>query len=168
MPWYQRSLLWIAAHTVPGKKLTGEGLDIQPSDNIEMLRELGRDPLVIKETRVDALYGIANLMDQAAEQTGIFNEPALIMYGKHDQIVPRAPTCKWIQSLDDIESKHQTIVLYENGYHMLNRGLNADEVLTDISSWIIGSVEDSSEKLMPDRNHLESANTAVLAKFCNH
>ena len=30
--------LWLAAHTLPSKQLTGKGLDIKPSDNIEMLR----------------------------------------------------------------------------------------------------------------------------------
>ena len=94
MPWYQRFLLWLAVHTVPAKKLTGEGLDIQASDNIEMLRSLGRDPLVIKATRVDVLYGVTNLMDIAAEATVDFSEKSLIMYGKHDDIVPRQPPCR--------------------------------------------------------------------------
>jgi hypothetical protein len=37
---------------LPGLKVTGRGLGITPSDNLEMLRALGRDPLVIKETRI--------------------------------------------------------------------------------------------------------------------
>ena len=59
--------LRLAAHTVPARRLTGQGLAIRPSDNIEMLRALGRDPLVIKETRVDAVYGLVGLMDRAYE-----------------------------------------------------------------------------------------------------
>ncbi len=41
MPYYQRAALWVAAHTLPGTQLTGDGLDIMPSDNIDMLRALG-------------------------------------------------------------------------------------------------------------------------------
>ncbi|MCP4337455.1 MAG: alpha/beta hydrolase, partial [Desulfobulbaceae bacterium] len=65
MPFYQRCLLWIAAHTIPWQKVTGESLEVTASDNIEMLKELGKDPLVIKETRIDVLYGLSNLMDEA-------------------------------------------------------------------------------------------------------
>ncbi len=52
MPWYQNSLLWLLAHTLPWLTLTGSDLDIQASDNIDMLIALGKDPRVIKETRV--------------------------------------------------------------------------------------------------------------------
>ncbi|MEK7244913.1 MAG: alpha/beta fold hydrolase, partial [Pseudomonadota bacterium] len=44
MPWYQRLALWLGAHTTPWAKVTGRGLGITPSDNIEMLLALGRDP----------------------------------------------------------------------------------------------------------------------------
>ena len=136
MPWYQRSLLWIAAHTVPAKKLTGEGLDLMPSDNIEMLRALGRDPLVIKATRVDVLYGVTNLMDLATEASSNLNSTTLILYGKHDQIVPRKPTCAWLEALPDTSKNVREIIIYENGYHMLNRDLQAQRVLDDIADWI--------------------------------
>ena len=39
-PWYQRWLLWLAVHTVPSWRPTGEGLEIQATDNIEALREM--------------------------------------------------------------------------------------------------------------------------------
>ncbi|MCZ6604959.1 MAG: alpha/beta fold hydrolase, partial [Alphaproteobacteria bacterium] len=55
MPGYMQTGLWIFAHTLPWLRLSPENLDYIPSDNIEMLRALGRDPLVIKETRVDAM-----------------------------------------------------------------------------------------------------------------
>jgi len=134
MPWYQRTLLWLAAHTFPAKKLTGEGLDLIPSDNIEMLRAMGRDPLVIKATRVDVLYGVTNLMDLAADSTSGLTQKSLILYGEHDQIVPREPTCRWLKTLP--REMQENTILYENGYHMLNRDLQAQQVLDDIVSWI--------------------------------
>lgn len=134
MPWYQRTLLWLAVHTVPAKTLTGEGLDLMPSDNIEMLRAMGRDQLVIKATRVDVLYGVTNLMDLAADSTSGLTQKSLILYGEHDQIVPRKPTCHWLNKLPRAMQKNT--ILYENGYHMLNRDLQAQRVLDDIVSWI--------------------------------
>src|SRR5208282_2316330 len=61
----KRVLLFLGAHTVPWHRLTGEGLHITPSDNREMLIALAKDPLVIKETRVDTIWGLVNLMDSA-------------------------------------------------------------------------------------------------------
>ena len=65
MPWYQRAALWLAVRTFPWARPSGRGLKIQASDNIEMLRGLGRDPLVIKATRIDSVYGLVNLMTRA-------------------------------------------------------------------------------------------------------
>ena len=45
MPWYQRLALWLSVRIMPGATLTGQGLRIMASDNIEMLRALGRDEL---------------------------------------------------------------------------------------------------------------------------
>ena len=36
------------------------------SDNSDALRRLGRDPLVIRSTRVDSAVGLVDLMDAAA------------------------------------------------------------------------------------------------------
>lgn len=136
MPWYQRALLWLAAHTVPAKPLTGEGLDLKPSDNIEMLQAMGRDPLVIKATRVDVLYGVTNLMDLATKTSTDSKQPVLILYGKHDQIVPREPTCEWLYILPNENKAMREIIIYEHGYHMLNRDLQAQNVLDDITRWV--------------------------------
>src|SRR3546814_6119284 len=63
MPFHQRAALWLSARLFPSARLSGRGLGIQASDNIEMLRALGRDPLFIKETRVDAIHGVVNMME---------------------------------------------------------------------------------------------------------
>ncbi|MEP2285441.1 MAG: alpha/beta fold hydrolase, partial [Nitratireductor sp.] len=84
-----RSALWTAAHVAPDQRLTGQGLGIMPSDNIEMLRDLGRDPLVIKETRIATVYGLVGLMDGAYEAAPKISVPVLYLYGAKDQLVPR-------------------------------------------------------------------------------
>src|SRR3546814_10131588 len=62
MPFYQRWVLWLSVNLFPGLELTGEGLDIIPLDNFEMLRGLGADPLVLKANRLDTLDGLVTLM----------------------------------------------------------------------------------------------------------
>lgn len=136
MPWYQRAGLWLAVHTLPGKRLTGEGLDIHPSDNIAMLRALGRDPKVIKATRVDVLYGVTNLMDVAATVPMTRLENGLLLYGAHDEIIPRQPACQLLARLQQAPDP-LLVKLYPQGYHMLTRDLDAHVVLEDIARWLL-------------------------------
>ncbi len=137
MPWYQRLLLWSAVRTLPGKRLTGKGLDIKPTDNIEMLRAWSRDPLVIKATRVDVLYGVTNLMDRAVSASDKLQSKALLLYGKHDEIIPRQPTCQLLTTLDSLSTHKTKTVIYAKGYHMLTRDLHANLVLQDIADWVL-------------------------------
>ena len=134
MPFWQRNILRFAAHVVPGKTLTGEGLEITPSDNIEMLRALGRDPLVIKATRIDTMYGLTNLMEAALLSSSELATPTLILYGEKDEIIPPDPTCAMLNRLPDIATTR--LVLYPEGYHMLMRDLQAAVVLQDVVAWI--------------------------------
>lgn len=136
MPWYQRSALWFFGHLLPWFAVSGKGLDIEPSDNIRMLRELGRDPLVIKGTRADAVHGLSALMDKALSSSGTLSGQAMILYGKHDEIIPRQPTCEMLKKLSGNEELHWRFVLYPNGYHMLLRDLQAEVVHHDIVLWI--------------------------------
>ena len=136
MPLYQRCALWISAHTIPWMKFSGKALGIVASDNTEMLREMGRDPLVIKETRVEVLYGLANLMDQAYSSAEALRSKTLILYGQKDEIIPRAAVMSFYQRLPGRTDGTQQLILYENGYHMLLRDLQATVVYGDIVAWI--------------------------------
>jgi alpha-beta hydrolase superfamily lysophospholipase len=139
MPWYQRFALWLTAHTMPMLKLSAEGVDIHPSDNLEMLRAWGRDPLVIKQTRADVLYGLSNLMDRAVDAAGDLDGKALILYGRHDDIVPLQPVCLWLRSLPKVAAGRRTVLIYRDGYHMLTRDLQGHRVLEDMADWIVSA-----------------------------
>ena len=136
MPFYQRFVLWIAAHTIPWEKVTGQSLGITASDNIEMLRKLGKDPLVIKETRIEVLYGLSNLMDKAFDSAERFRATSLILYGEKDEIIPWKPVFDFYKQLPLRSQDRQRMILYKNGYHMLLRDLQSAKVLTDIVGWI--------------------------------
>jgi alpha-beta hydrolase superfamily lysophospholipase len=132
MPWYQRGLLAVTSHTVPWLELTGNGLGITPSDNLEMRRALHNDPQVIKGTRVDAMYGLTNLMDEALARAGKLRLPTLVQYGKNDQIIPREPMFRMLEKM----SSTTRTAYYEQGYHMLLRDLHREKPLIDIATWI--------------------------------
>jgi pimeloyl-ACP methyl ester carboxylesterase len=130
---FERAGLWAADALVPGMTLTGQGLKIVPSDNLAMLRALARDPLVIKETRVDTIKGLVDLMDLAVASAPRLGGKLLVLYGGHDQIIPLEPMHLMIAALPQAGSR---IAWYRDGYHMLLRDLEAPLVLADIESWI--------------------------------
>jgi len=137
MPFYQRWLLWLAARTIPWVKVSGESLHITPSDNREMLLAQGRDPLVLKESRIDAVYGLVNLMDAAYESAARFDENAFFLYGAKDEVIPPKPMAEVFRKrLQGRFSNPQRILVYKNGYHMLLRDLQAKVVWKDILFWL--------------------------------
>jgi alpha-beta hydrolase superfamily lysophospholipase len=136
MPFYYRAALWLTAHTLPGMTVSGKGLKIWPSDNIEMLRANGRDPLFQKKTRTDAIWGLVNLMDEArkAPEAITTAPPILLLYGQKDQIIPRAPTEAVHKTLE--AKTNAQVQVYPKGYHMLLRDLHAEVVWKDVVSFI--------------------------------
>jgi len=135
MPFYQTAALWLSAYTTPWLRVSGRGLERHPSDNIEMLRALGRDPLVIKETRVDAIWGITNLMDAALAGARVYDAPSFILYGANDDIIPATAT---LEMLAELPPPHGTrkVAIYDAGYHMLLRDLEAQTPWRDILTWL--------------------------------
>jgi len=99
-----------------------------------MLRGLGRDPLVIKETRVDAIYGLVNLMDEALSRVERLNKEVLVLYGEHDQVIPREPVSLMLKKLS--KTGHARVAFYEQGYHLLLRDLGASKPWGDIAAWV--------------------------------
>ena len=131
-----RLALWAAVRAVPSMTITGRGLDVKPSDNIEMLKALGRDPLVIKGTRIDAVWGLVNLMDEALEAAPRVKTPLLVLYGAKDELIPRAPTRRFLARLSP--EADARVAYYPAGYHMLTRDLQANVVLADVAAWVKG------------------------------
>lgn len=139
MPWYQTSLLWTLAHSLPWLTLTGEGVHVVASDNIDMLRALGRDPLIIKATRVETVYGLTDLMDAAFNSAELLRGNTLMLYGEKDEIIPKEPTYAFLQRFLEANSAATTVAIYPHGYHMLLRDLQASTAWKDIVSWIDAS-----------------------------
>ncbi|HYE34665.1 lysophospholipase [Methylocaldum sp.] len=140
VPWYQRAALWTAAHTVPWLRLTGESLHLVPSDNTEMLRALYHDPLVLKETRIGTVYGVADLMSRASEQVDKMDRLTLVLYGERDEIIPKASVYRMLKRAP--RNGRWRIAFYEKGYHLLLRDLEAPRLWQDIAAWIENPAQD--------------------------
>ena len=123
--------LWVIAHTFPGWRPTGQSLARIASDNIDMLRAMGRDPLVIKKTRFDSVYGLFGLMDRAIVAAPRVEVPLLLLYGERDEIIANEPTRRFACGLN---GAHRAAA-YPEGYHLLLRDLQAEVVWRDVLSW---------------------------------
>jgi alpha-beta hydrolase superfamily lysophospholipase len=132
-----RLALWAGVRLMPGLTLTGRGLEIKPSDNVAMLRALSRDPLVIKATRVDTIYGLVELMDAAFDSAPRLDVPLLVMYGAKDEIVPKTPIQRFVGSLPPESRRRARLAWYKDGYHMLLRDLEGAVVIADVASWVL-------------------------------
>lgn len=126
--------LWIAAHIAPSYKVSGGGLELLPTDNIALLRAMSYDPNVIKTTRLDAIYGLVDIMDEAYRNITNINMPVLVLYGAKDDIVPPEPFKDYVDESSHLF--HHVFAYYPNGYHMITRDIHAYQVLEDIVSWI--------------------------------
>jgi acylglycerol lipase len=128
-----RVSLWLADQTLPALTLTGRGIvKVTASDNREALVRLSRDPLTIHGTRVDAIKGLVDLMDRALAAAPRFNAPSLILYGGHDELVPKRATAATWRALPSGPVR----AFYPNGYHLLLRDKDRALPIGDILAWI--------------------------------
>ena len=126
--------LWIASGLLPGLSLTGGEvpLKIRASDNYQALLRLGRDPLTIRRTRLDALRGLTDLMDDAQASAPRLHGPVLALYGAHDMLVPEDATAHAWARLPAATR----FAYYPGGYHLLLRDRDRGAPTGDIVSWI--------------------------------
>lgn len=141
MGFWPRNALKLAYAAVPGMVATAPPeLNIRPSDNIEMLKALAADPLVIKGARVDALYGLTEMMGAALTALPRLDLPTLALYGAHEQVLPPEPVAKAKAAL--AAKPQATVKVYAHGWHMLLRDLQAAQVWEDAAAWIDGRLQD--------------------------
>ena len=129
-PFY-RATLWLSVRLFPGGIVDGRGLNLWPSDNVEMLRALGRDPLTYKNSRIDTVYGLVNLMDAALDSAARQTLPTLLLYGAKDRIIPPEP----VEIMRGRLTAPYRVALYPDGWHMLLRDLQAATVWRDVAAW---------------------------------
>jgi acylglycerol lipase len=140
MPLPYRVALWFAARLAPGAKPSGRGFGVQASDNIDLLRQNAKDPLFIKDTRIDSIYGVTNLMDDALEAAARVRVPTLYLYGEHDQLIPKRPTREAIRRMAQ-NGAPLRVAYYPKGWHILLRDRQAETVLADVAVFVANPAE---------------------------
>jgi acylglycerol lipase len=135
---FNRNVLEMAAHAVPWMTVVPTGLRLRASSSNRALIDMARDPLVIKETRIDAAYGLVDLMTRAFDAAGALKSPrCLILYGKNEAIMSRSAVSMMLHRLPEVSPNQLRVGLYSKGYHLLLRDWIAPTVYDDIAAWIM-------------------------------
>ncbi|MGG5887645.1 alpha/beta fold hydrolase [Falsiroseomonas sp. HC035] len=136
-----RGGLWVAARTMPIVGFQGGVGGIVASDNEAALRRLGRDPLVVRSTRVDAAIGLIDLMDEAVAALPACCRtaegapaPVLLLYGAKDMLIPARSVRTALNALP--AGSPIRIGIHEEGFHLLLTDSNRDAVVRDILAFV--------------------------------
>ena len=136
-PALYRSALWAAARVAGAFAAEPPDFavrDIRPTDNIPELRRMSRDPKMIRATRLDTLSGLVDLMESASRGLGRVRVPTLLAYGANDDIIERRPMALALRRAGD--PPNLRTAWYPDGYHILNRDLQAHRVFADAAAFL--------------------------------
>ncbi|MDP3802946.1 MAG: alpha/beta hydrolase [Brevundimonas sp.] len=129
--------LWIAARAMGERPVDAPEWAVRDhpaSDNrLELFRN-GRDPNSILSTRIDALYGLVDLMETASMRLGDVRAPTLLLYGGHDNVIQKDPMRRALERAG--ERPNLRTGFYPDGWHILNRDLQAETVYRDVEAWL--------------------------------
>ncbi len=132
-----RITLAMADQVAPAKRLTGNAVHVQASDNIAALIAFGEDPLTIRAPRLDNVAGLVAMMGQAQAACHSFNKPALLLYGGHDQIIPASAMRDCWNAIP--RNAPVTLAYYQPDYHLIERDLERATPDADIVNYILGN-----------------------------
>jgi alpha-beta hydrolase superfamily lysophospholipase len=131
-----KTALWFTAHLAgekvirPPRWVTDR---VRPSDNLDELIAMGRDPLMIWGARNDTLFGLVGLMESAWAGVGRLQVPTGYFYGANDEIIPSEPSFEAARRLKPSDRS----AYYAEGWHLLIRDRQRERVIADVQSYIL-------------------------------
>jgi alpha-beta hydrolase superfamily lysophospholipase len=126
--------LWFFAHTIPWMPSGPTSIDYMPTDNPKTLEKLRKDPMMLRQVRLDMGYGLIDLMDAARASAEHVHQPYLMLHGLGDRIIPQEPVRAAIEVMPPrTDSK---LAFYKEGYHLLLRDKEGKRVAADVVAWV--------------------------------
>jgi alpha-beta hydrolase superfamily lysophospholipase len=135
LPWYYSMSLWTSAHVRPSWVVVPpKGIIITPTDNTEKQREMWYDPNVQKNNRIDSVYGVVSIMEEAYTSISRLPKsvPTLFLYGAKDEVIPP----NGVERAAKRMPRHVRTAYYLDGYHMLMNDLQAEKVWADVLAFV--------------------------------
>jgi acylglycerol lipase len=131
-----KTLLWITSRVSPGQAVQPPAWladAVHPSDNIDELRAMGRDRLMIWGARPDTISGLVDLMEDAWREIGGVKVPTAYLYGANDAVIPETPSR---QAAARLRPGNRS-AFYAKGHHLLIRDKQRQRVIEDVASFIL-------------------------------
>lgn len=123
------------AALAPAMAMPATAGGITASDNRAALLRFGRDPLTIREPRMDLVAGVLDSMDAALEAfPRCCTVPSLVLTGGNDQVIPTRIARRVLHALPARDDRR--VLHYPRGWHLLLRDAVRAEVARDIITWI--------------------------------
>lgn len=120
---------------MPAMAMSASAGGIAASDNRAALERFGRDPLTIREARLDLVGGVMDSMDAAvAALPDCCAVPTLILTGGNDQVIPTRIARRVLRELPPRDDRR--ILHYPDGWHLLLRDAVRARVVADIVTWV--------------------------------
>lgn len=135
LPWLYGASLWLSSHVRPDWIVVPpEGVRVTTTDNREKLREMWFNPLVQKSNRIDSVYGVVSIMEEADDKIARLPQdvPTLMLYGAKDEVILPDGVKRAAVKMP----AHVRTAYYENGYHLLLNDLQAETVWRDILAFV--------------------------------
>jgi alpha-beta hydrolase superfamily lysophospholipase len=126
--------LWFVAHTIPWLPNGPTSIDFKPTDNPKTLERLQKDPMMLRNARLDMAYGLVDLMDDARAAAPRVHLPYMMMHGLGDRIVPQEPVRAAIAVMPP--RSDSKLAFYKDGYHLLLRDKEGKKVAVDVVAWV--------------------------------
>ena len=132
-PWFFRPPLAVGAALLGPLASPAVAGGIAASDNEAALRRFARDPLTLREIRLDMLAGIVGTMDAAvgALPGCCGGLPTLVMVGGNDQVVPTSASRAALRA-----AEAPRVIFYPEGWHLLLRDDVRDDVARDVLAFM--------------------------------
>jgi alpha-beta hydrolase superfamily lysophospholipase len=124
-------------HTLPWLAGAPPDLGYRATDNPTTMRLLRTDPLIQRRTRLDTVWGLVNLMDDAVAGAPRLTRPVLIAVGRQDNIIPENPIRRLVEQMPPAGPELRRVALYRTGFHLLTRDTQGPVVVHDIAQWIL-------------------------------
>lgn len=130
---FLRTLVEVGAQALGPLALPASAPNITASDNRAALLRFSRDPLTLREVRIDMVGGVVELMDRAvaALPTCCRAVPTLVMVGGKDQVVPIEIARRALR-----DARVPRVALYPEGWHLLLRDAVRDQVARDVLAFM--------------------------------
>ena len=124
--------LSVVAAVAPGATHKVERDADNPALRAGTAQRLARDPLVVRQVRMDTYRGLIALADRASNRAPEIEVPVLLMLGGRDDSIPKVS----IQHLRDHLGEHLSWRFYEQGPHLLLQARQWQRHAGDIAAWI--------------------------------